>query len=180
MEEDAPLELDLEKAGLHGKKHGQSMPGEPAPAEAREEPAAEPAPAPPVASPPAEEPLRSAAPGLPGQASPAPRPDRVRLLGEDVVTAALLAAAIGLIAGLLVANESVRRAERDRLEPLRMELEQVVERPLAARAGEIRTSRAVKNDLAAAHDETRKNFFVMWLLTALPIGGGLFLIKRSA
>jgi hypothetical protein len=115
---------------------------------------------------------------LAGARASAPSPGRERLLGDDRILAGLLAAGIGLAVGLLVATEATRRIERRELSPLHDELGQAIERPLAARAGEIRTAEAVRSDLKAAHDGLRGRFFGWWLGCGLALGTALFFAPR--
>jgi hypothetical protein len=153
---DGRLELDLSRAL---EKPGELAAAAPAGSTARAAPVARAAP---LAG------ARAAAPGL----------ARERLLGEDRVLAGLLAAGIGLAAGLLVATEATRRIERRELSPLHDELAQAVERPLAARAGELRTVEAVLGDLEASHDGLRGRFFGWWLGCGLALGAALFFAPR--
>ncbi len=161
---DEALELDLARAGLTSKPHGQSAPAR--------------ALAPVAATPPApaERPAQPA--GSSHAASPAPAPERTRLLGDDAGLAGLIATAIGLVLGLVVASEVARRAERDEVTPLHVELKEAVNRPLAARAGEIRTASAVRGSLDQVHADVRSSFLLTWLVCALPVAGGLYLFRR--
>jgi hypothetical protein len=183
--DDEALELDFEKAGLKPGSRGMVAPGR----------------TPPASSGPDHRPDRVATSSVPGSVatsggarptgaeasisasrsllrSPAPRPERIGLLGSDPVSAALRATAIALALGLVPAFEVTRRGERDRVLPLEDELVQVVERPLAARAGTVRTSKAVLDEVAALYGDLRSSFLLMWLGVAIPLGLALFWIRR--
>ena len=176
-EDEAVLELDLEAAGLQQKPKAHAAPAESPPPSPDVE-LAERNDAPATGDTQAAAPKRGSTTKLRGRASPAPAPERVRLLGQDPIAAGIAAVAIGLVLGLLVGSEVASRVNRDQLEPLHAELEEVVSRPLASRAGEIRTTAQVKSDLDQGHEDARSGFLLYWILTALPIAGALFFIRR--
>lgn len=168
---DAELELDLDVAGP-----AQTAPAQPA-KEPETEPSAESASAAPL----------SEASGIDGQpelpeagrifASPAPAPV-VRLLGSDPITVALLAACIGLWVGILPAVKAARGVERDEILPREEELERVLDRPLAVRAGKVTPPQEIIGDLEGIYEGIRTRYYLTWLGVAIPIGLILGFVKR--
>jgi hypothetical protein len=110
-------------------------------------------------------------------ASPAPAPV-VRLLGSDPITVALLAACIGLWVGLLPAIKAARGVERDEILPREEELERVIDRPLAVRAGKVTSPDEIARELKEVYGGIRSLYYLTWLGIAVPIGLILGFVKR--
>jgi hypothetical protein len=163
------LQLDFEKAGISSPVKGQAAPGEVrAPA--------------PVVEPNAigvgMEPSAASASGM--QASPAPRGAKTGLFGSDRIMGFLIAAAIGLLLGIFPALQASKSLLRDSTEATIAEMEESVERPLAVRAGKLRSVAHIRSDLDLAYEAARSRFWTVWLGVALPLALGLGLIRRRA
>ena len=170
FDDEPRLALDLDAAGLDTAPHGDAArPGS--------APAASPggASAAPVAAAPRPPWLASQPPEREPWLRPLARP---RLLGSDPLTIALGALAIGVLLGQLPAREVARRYERDHIAPLEVELAQVVERPLAVRAGELRPPQAVQADLEVAYAELATRYWAYWWACALPLALVVGLVPR--
>lgn len=162
------LELDLERAGLSAPPRGMSAPGD--------DRAKPPTPVPPS-------PADSAAATTPAASGswvsrPAKEAAPGGFLRGDLTALGLGAAAISLAVGLAVGTARANKVERTVIDPLLTELNAAVDRPLAARAGKIRTSAQIKGDIEAAASDARSRFLVGWLLTAVPLAGAAFFVGR--
>jgi hypothetical protein len=163
------VELDLEGAGLKPPPSATVI--EPEPGAVRAE-------SPTTAT--TTAPSTAVTPGARGNRSPAPLFESGPLLGSDSVTAALAALAIGLVLGLIPAFEVSRRNAANKLPALMEELEESVDRPLAARAGKIRAPKAIVSDAEDIYGDFRMTFLLVWFGVALPAAGVLWKIKRPS
>ena len=79
-----------------------------------------------------------------------------------------------------MAARGAQRAEREELLPREDDLSKVVERPLAARAGAVKTPNEVAAELDEAYRGVRLRFVLTWFAVALPVGLALGFIPRPA
>lgn len=147
---EADLELDLDVAGMKKKKRSAVPEVEPEPE--------------------ASVPARVVA-------SPAPTPT-VRLLGSDPLTVGLLAAAIGLGAGLLPAMRAASKIEHEEIAPKYEEMEVSIQRPLAVRAGKLPAPSEIASSIEERAKAARSRFLITWIAFAAPIGLVLGFLKR--
>jgi hypothetical protein len=167
--EAADLQLDFAAAGLKSPIKGQAMPGRGSAL-------------PPPADPPQATRLPAASP-IPTGARPGDGhagAERVGLLGRDRVAAGLLAAAIALAVAILPALQAARRLLRDDTGALLAELEDVVDRPLAVRAGDVRSPAAIASEIEQAYGAAGARYWTAWLSVAVPLGVVLTLLRRRA
>lgn len=108
--------------------------------------------------------------------APVARPDK--LLRFEAITAALWAAAIGLFVGVWPAHEAARRIDRERVGGLENELASSVERPLAVRAGRLRTPDAIAAALDDVYEDITSRFVSIWIGTGVLLAVGLFFAPR--
>jgi hypothetical protein len=159
----ADLALDFGAAGLDAPVKGQSAPGptsnEPTP----------PPPTPPASEPAKAPPPRTRAPG-----------EKIGLFGEDRVFGFLVGGAIGLLVGIYPALQSGKGLVEEETRDAMVELEDAVERPLAVRAGDVRSPGEIAADIERTYGPARSRFWLVWLGIAIPVGAGLGLIRRPA
>jgi hypothetical protein len=114
------------------------------------------------------------------RSSPSPVAERRGLLAADRPTAFLLAGAIGLLVGLYPALEASRRLLVDRSDEPLTELVDAVDRPLAVRAGELRSPAVIAGEIEASYDAARGRFWVVWLSIAVPVTLVLGSLRRPS
>jgi len=93
-------------------------------------------------------------------------PDQQRLVSAlvtDILSMSVLALAAALAIALIPALEVGRRFARDRLVTLEQELAEIVERPLAVRAGHVRAPNVVVRELEDAYDDMEGRVLATWL-----------------
>ncbi|RMG94595.1 MAG: hypothetical protein D6705_15765 [Deltaproteobacteria bacterium] len=156
--DDGPLELDFDRAGIAPKARGQATPE--APGAGDPTGASDHAPGVETARP-------SVSPRSP-DVRPAPDPWWAPLV-RDPAARALAAAAVGLLLALPVAYHVQSRAQRDLLGPLLAELETSADRPLAARAGTLRTVQEIRREIDDVAAKVRTRFWGVF------VGGGALL-----
>lgn len=93
-----------------------------------------------------------------------------RLLGTDPVSTLSFGLAIGLAVGILVALATTRGVTGERLLPLEEELAQALSRSSDVERGRLRPPAEIEADLDTALAESRRRFFLVWLITAVPVG----------
>jgi len=171
------LQLDLSRAGLSAQQGvGQALPGQPRPGAIAAQTSTQD-----VAHAVAQGlPVAEASKSMLARQSPVVKPERVTLFGPDPVLAFLVAAAIGLLVGIVPAARSAANLYEDETAEAFAELEAVIDKPLAIRAGTVRAPAAIEGELAAVAGPTRIRFFLVWFAVALPITLVLGLIRRRA
>lgn len=110
----------------------------------------------------------------------APATGKVGLFGSDRILGFLAAGAIGLLLALYPALEASRRYLKEESAPSIAQLEESVSRPLAVRAGDLRTPNEITGDLERVYAGTRSRFWTVWFGVAVPLGLALAFIRRKA
>lgn len=167
--DDGALELDYERAGIAPGTRGHAAPEAERPAPSSAAP-----PSSPAAS---QAAVSQAAMSRSGIRSPdvSRAPDSFwHALVGDRLSRALAALALGIVVALPVAWEASRRAGRDQLEPLLEELETSAARPLAARAGTVRSLPEIRRDLDRAAGRVRTRYTGVLLAVGLLFGGVVY------
>lgn len=134
-----------------------------------------------VAGPSAPVPMEQQALDLLPPPSPSPVAEGRRgFLFDDPIANLLGALAIGLFVAVLPAQQLAKGVVRDRAEPLLVDLEESIDRPLAVRAGELEKPAVIANRIEDGTKQARSRFFMIWLAGGLTIGVGGGLLRRSA